>query len=107
MGTRYAWSLSGTRESARRRIPPSVPPPDYVGFPNLGAGFPQEGKEGAPKMLSIGLHGRIVGRPGRARALASFLDYVKGKGKDVWICKREEIARHWRAVRPPTGHKHM
>lgn len=52
--------------------------------------------EGArrPKMLSIGLHPRISGHPARARALARFLDYVRGR-EAVWICRREEIARHW------------
>lgn len=48
----------------------------------------------APKMMSIGLHCRIVGRPGRAAALARFLDYVNSHDK-VWACKREEIAQHW------------
>jgi allantoinase len=50
--------------------------------------------ETAPKMMSVGLHARIVGRPGRAAALARFLDYVSRRDK-VWICRREEIARHW------------
>ena len=52
-----------------------------------------------PKMLSIGLHCRIVGRPGRAAALARFLDYVQGHDK-VWITRRIDIARHWRAIHP-------
>ena len=52
-----------------------------------------------PKMLSIGLHCRIVGRPGRAAALARFLDYVQGHDK-VWITRRIDIARHWKAVHP-------
>ena len=50
--------------------------------------------ETAPKMLSVGLHCRLVGRPGRAMALAQFLDYVKGFD-DVWVCTREDIAKHW------------
>ena len=52
--------------------------------------------EGAerPKMLSIGLHCRLAGRPGRAAALARFLDYVQGFDK-VWIATRLDIARHW------------
>jgi urate oxidase len=53
-----------------------------------------EGTAGAPKMLSIGLHCRLVGRPGRAAALARFLDYVQGHEK-VWLAKRVDIARHW------------
>jgi putative urate catabolism protein len=60
--------------------------------------------EGAdsPKMMSVGLHMRLVGRPGRAAALARFLDYVKGHDK-VWICRRVDIARHWRQVHPYPG----
>lgn len=53
----------------------------------------------APKMMSVGLHMRLVGHPGRASGLARFLDYVKAK-PDVWICRRLEIADHWRAVHP-------
>ena len=56
--------------------------------------------ERAPKMLSVGLHCRIAGRPGRAAALARFLDYVGGHRK-VWVATRLEIARHWLAVHPP------
>ncbi|MGO4705749.1 allantoinase PuuE [Microvirga sp. 2MCAF38] len=48
----------------------------------------------APKMLSVGLHCRLVGRPGRAAALARFLDYVASHD-DVWVAKRIDIARHW------------
>ena len=53
----------------------------------------QEGAQ-RPKMMSVGLHGRISGHPARAMALARFLDYVQGH-ELVWICRREEIARHW------------
>lgn len=53
-----------------------------------------EGQSGAAKMLSIGLHCRLVGRPGRAAALARFLDYVQGH-EQVWVCRRLDIARHW------------
>jgi len=58
-------------------------------------------REGAqrPKMMSVGLHGRISGHPARAMALARFLDYVQGR-ESVWICRREEIARHWIAAHP-------
>ncbi|MYN28205.1 allantoinase PuuE [Duganella levis] len=52
-----------------------------------------------PKMLSIGLHCRIVGRPARAAALARFLDYVQSHDK-VWITRRIDIAEHWRKVHP-------
>ena len=59
--------------------------------------------ETAPKMLSVGLHCRIVGRPGRAAALAQFLDYVLARPK-VWVATRIEIARHWLATHPaPTA----
>ncbi len=50
--------------------------------------------ETAPKMLSIGLHCRLAGRPGRAAALARFLDYVQSH-EQVWLCRRIDIARHW------------
>ena len=50
--------------------------------------------ESAPKMMSIGLHCRLVGRPGRAAALARFLDYVQSF-EDVWVTRRIDIARHW------------
>lgn len=58
----------------------------------------QEGKT-TPKMMSIGLHCRLAGRPGRAAALQRFLDYVL-KHDDVWICQRQEIARHWHENHP-------
>lgn len=52
-----------------------------------------EGKT-APKMLSIGMHCRILGRPGRFKALQRFLDYVQSH-EQVWICRRADIAKHW------------
>ena len=52
-----------------------------------------------PKMLSIGLHCRMVGRPARAAALARFLDYVQSHER-VWIARRIDIANHWRATHP-------
>jgi putative urate catabolism protein len=55
----------------------------------------------APKMMSVGLHCRIVGRPGRAQALARFLDYVQ-QHEDVWVTRRGDIARHWLASHPYT-----
>jgi putative urate catabolism protein len=60
----------------------------------------REGEEGAAKMMSVGLHCRLVGRPGRAAALARFLDYVQGHDK-VWVATRLDIARHWQAHFPP------
>ena len=53
----------------------------------------KEGNE-KPKMMSIGLHCRIIGKPGRIQSLKKFLDYITSLDK-VWICKREEIANHW------------
>mgnify|MGYP001206812329 FL=1 len=53
----------------------------------------EEGKTN-PKMMSVGLHCRLVGRPGRIQSLKKFLDYVL-KFEDVWICKRIDIAKHW------------
>ncbi len=66
--------------------------------------FDQLYAEGAshPKMLSIGLHSRLVGRPGRAASLARFLDYVKSHER-VWVTRRIDIARHWIAKHPPAG----
>ncbi|KZE28339.1 allantoinase PuuE [Chelatococcus daeguensis] len=61
-----------------------------------------EGLEGAPKMLNIGLHCRLVGRPGRAAALARFLDYVAAHPR-VWVPRRIDIARHWYVHHRPAG----
>jgi OHCU decarboxylase len=58
--------------------------------------------EGAPKMMSIGLHCRLVGRPGRAAALARFLDYVQSHAQ-VWVTTRLDIAQHWVMNHPPAG----
>jgi OHCU decarboxylase len=60
-----------------------------------------EGAAGAPKMMSVGLHCRLVGRPGRIRALERFLDHVRAHD-GVWMATREEIARHWHETHPPT-----
>jgi peptidoglycan/xylan/chitin deacetylase (PgdA/CDA1 family) len=56
----------------------------------------EEGRRGSPKMMSVGLHCRLVGRPGRAQSLARFLDYI-GSFDKVWIPRRIDIARHWHA----------
>lgn len=58
-----------------------------------------EGEDGAPKMLSIGLHCRLIGRPGRVMALKKFIEYAQGHG-DVWFATRQEIAQHWMAEHP-------
>jgi len=58
-----------------------------------------EGAAGAAKMMSVGLHCRLIGRPGRIQALARFLEYIKGF-EGVWTPRRIEIADHWRATHP-------
>ena len=58
-----------------------------------------EGEAGRAKMFSVGLHCRLVGRPGRIAGLARFLDHVQRHDK-VWLCRRIDIARHWRATYP-------
>ena len=55
--------------------------------------------ERAPKMMSIGMHCRLLGRPGRFRALQRFLDYLAQHDR-VWVCTRQQIADHWREVHP-------
>ena len=63
----------------------------------------QEGLTGQPKMMSVGLHCRLAGRPGRAAAVARFLDYVQSQER-VWVTRRIDIARHWRVKFPPAKH---
>ncbi len=53
------------------------------------------GAEGRPRMMSIGVHGRIIGRPGRIGALARLLEHIQGRER-VWLCTRAAIAQHWR-----------
>jgi putative urate catabolism protein len=60
----------------------------------------REGLEGSAKMMTIGLHCRLVGRPGRAAALERFLDYIQAREK-VWVATRVDVARHWRATHAP------
>lgn len=57
-----------------------------------------EGEE-RPAMLNIGMHCRLLGRPARFRALQRFLDHIQAHER-VWICRRVDIARHWRARHP-------
>jgi putative urate catabolism protein len=74
-------------------------------FDYLKAAFDTLYREGdpngldAPKMLSVGLHGRLIGRPGRIAALERFIDYVL-EHSQVWICRRLDIARHWIKTHP-------
>jgi allantoinase len=74
-------------------------------FDYLAAAFDTLYREGdpngldQPKMLSVGLHCRLAGRPGRIDALERFLEYVAQR-QHVWICRRIDIARHWMATHP-------
>ena len=52
-----------------------------------------------PKMMSIGMHCRLLGKPGRISSLQRFLDHVQSR-PDVWVCRRIDIARHWKATHP-------
>jgi len=63
--------------------------------------FEQLYEEGG-RMMTVGLHCRIVGRPGRARALDAFLAHIRER-EGVWVTTRAEIARHWREHHPPPG----
>ncbi len=55
--------------------------------------------EHTPRMLSVGLHCRLIGRPGRVAALAQFLDYIDGF-EQVWVARRIDIAQHWQSQHP-------
>jgi peptidoglycan/xylan/chitin deacetylase (PgdA/CDA1 family) len=59
----------------------------------------REGMEGNPKMMSLGLHLRIIGRPGRIWALEAFFRHVRAH-EGVWLATRHEIAQHFRGVQP-------
>ncbi len=59
----------------------------------------RQGGDARPRMMSIGLHGRIIGRPGRIGALVRLLDHMQ-RHEGVWLCNRESIARHWLAHHP-------
>ncbi|HYH38218.1 MAG TPA: allantoinase PuuE [Azospirillum sp.] len=61
----------------------------------------EEGAE-TPRMMSVGLHCRLVGKPGRIKALERFLDYAAGH-EGVWFCRRADIARHWHERHPYGG----
>ena len=56
----------------------------------------------APKMMSVGMHCRLLGKPGRIVALQKFLDHISTHDR-VWVCRRIDIARHWKKVHPYTG----
>ncbi len=60
----------------------------------------REGQRGSPKLLSIGLHDRLIGRPGRCMGLIKLLEYIRGFDR-VWFCTGADIAHHWRNHFPP------
>jgi peptidoglycan/xylan/chitin deacetylase (PgdA/CDA1 family) len=60
----------------------------------------REGQKGSPKILSIGLHDRLIGRPGRSAGLIRLLEHMRSL-EDVWFCRGIDIAQHWRAKFPP------
>ena len=64
-----------------------------------------EGAEGHPKMMTIGLHCRLIGRPGKIAALKRFIEYIQGFD-GVWCPRRIDIADHWAATHPPTRTEH-
>jgi len=63
-----------------------------------------EGEAGAPKMMSVGLHCRLIGRPGKMAGLKRFIDYIAGF-EGVWTPRRIDIARHWAETHPPQRHE--
>ncbi len=92
---------TGDNNDMRFDKSPGFTTPDQF-FEYLKAAFDtlyQEGLGGSPKMMSIGLHGRLIGRPGRIAGLREFMEYIESKPA-VWITTREEIARHWRSRFP-------
>jgi len=60
----------------------------------------REGEAGAPKLLSIGLHDRLIGRPGRAAGLVRLLEHMRAR-PGVWFCRGVDVARHWQGAFPP------
>ncbi|KAJ3043251.1 hypothetical protein HDV00_005571 [Rhizophlyctis rosea] len=82
-------------------VPPGFSSPDgfYTYLKDAFDTLYEEGCDGQAKMMSIGLHCRLVGKPGRIGALKRFMEYVASK-EGVWIATREEIARHWRKEHP-------
>jgi len=63
----------------------------------------REGEQ-TPKMMTVALHCRLAGKPARAAAFARFVDHILRHDR-VWICRRNEIAEHWRRQHPATGEK--
>jgi peptidoglycan/xylan/chitin deacetylase (PgdA/CDA1 family) len=85
-----------TNDSRFLRMSGFVTADDFLAYHR--AAFDTLHEEGG-KMLTIGLHGRLIGRPGRIRALKELLDHMRARG-DVWIARRGDIARHWATHHP-------
>ncbi len=80
---------------------PAYSPDDWLAYAKRN--FDQlwkEGEAGNPKMMSVGLHLRIIGRPGRIWALEAFLDHVARQADGVWVTTRKAIADHLAVVDP-------
>ena len=77
-------------------VPPGFGGPDafYDYLKNTFDVLYQEGLEGSPKMMNVGLHCRLVGKPGRFTALMKFFEYISQK-QGVWVATRGDIANHW------------
>lgn len=75
-------------------------PSDFVDYCRRGLDYLRDERDGAPRVMSIGLHPRLSGQAARASAVAEILDYAKSLD-DVWITTRREIAEYWRANFPP------
>ena len=75
---------------------------DYFNFIKDGFDLLYDEGATAPKMMSVGLHMRVIGHPARAAGLAKLLDYIAGF-EDVWVCRRADIARHWIEYHPYQG----
>jgi putative urate catabolism protein len=73
----------------------------YVSLRDSFDALYREGED-APKMMTVAVHCRLAGKPARAAALARFVDHVLGHDR-VWLCRRIELAEHWRAHHPPAG----
>jgi len=73
---------------------------DYAAWHSDAFDFHHAEGRTSPKMMSVGLHARLIGHPARAGGLARFLDHV-ARHRHTWICRRSDIARHWLARHPP------
>ncbi len=83
-------------------VPPGFTNPDdfFTYAKNAFDTLLEEGQDGSPKMMTIGLHCRLIGRPGRLPALKKLLEYISGFQDQVWVCTRRQIAEHWRKEHP-------